>query len=375
RADSGKTVALSPSLQSRRSMADTLTAAPFHPGPSFIGDEEEQQMRCLSLLLPHTRDTLQVATAWDPTEDLLASLSWGLGLALTLLLLVSAGGDWQLVGRALRPIDEIVTEAERLTADRLTPTALQPRALSDNEVGHLVVALNGMLARLHTALAAQRQFTADSSHELRTPLTILQGEIETALSRERTVEQYRHVLGSSLEETARMTRIVDSLGLLARGDAASAPNPSVPVRLSELTAVVAESLRPQTEQAGLTLILDLQPNVTVSGAADDLRRVISNLLDNAIRYTAPGGTITLTVECVSQECRLRVADTGRGISAEDLPRIFDRFYRADKARVNDGGSGLGLAIVQHIVTAHGGRIDVQSALGQGSAFTVSLPHD
>lgn len=215
RLNNRRTVALSSSLRHASGLVPTLTALPTTPLPAFIlaGPNEEAQVRCLSVPVPQTPYLLQVATPWDPVEDFLTHLAWGLGAAIGLFLLLSGIGSWLLVGRSFRPLERLVLDAEQMTAERLVPMRLHPQA-SDNEIGRLVAALNRMTARLGTAFAAQRRFTADASHEMRTPLTILQGEFELALARERPAHEYRRTLQSGLEETQRLARIVDSLALL-----------------------------------------------------------------------------------------------------------------------------------------------------------------
>ena len=376
RRDTGVTRAVSPSLTARPDLGRVLLGLPLRPrGPGFAGTGDDDQMRVMTVAVPNSRDSLQVAAPWDPMEDLLTRLLTGLGLSGLLFLLVSGVGSWLLVGRALRPIDRIVREAEALTADRLGRVLLAPGAFSDDEIGHLVDALNRLLSRLSQAFAAQRRFTADASHELRTPLTILRGEMELALSRERLASEYRRTLESGLEETARMTRIVESLSLLAHGDAENLAAPSSPVSLDALASEATGALARQAADKGLSLRLASEGPVVLMGDADALRRMLRNLIENALAYTPPGGMITVTVAASGRDARVVVADTGVGIGSDDLPRVFDRFYRADKARANTGGSGLGLSIVLSIASSHGGTVQAESVLGEGSVFTVTLPKD
>ena len=375
RAGAGRTSALSPNLTPQPAFLASLQALPPVPrGPAFAGRGDDDRMRCLTVAVSRSPYLLQVAAPWDPMEDLLARLLTGLILACLLFLLLSGVGSWLLVGRALSPIDRIVTEAEGLTADRLGPVLLSRRALSDNEIGHLVTALNGMMTRLSAAFAGQRQFTADASHELRTPLTILRGEFEVALSRERAASEYRRTLASGLEEVQRMTRIVESLGELARGDASPA-RPRAAVPMAALAADVTASLRRRAGEKGLSLSLDADGEAVVRGDGEALRRVVQNLVENALAYTPPGGAVRISVTAGEGKCRLCVADTGVGIAPDDLPHVFDRFFRGDKSRANTGGSGLGLSIVQSIAEAHGGRVEAESKPGAGSRFTVTLPED
>ena len=375
RADTGQTAALSADLTPQTAFLASLQSLPPVPrGPAFAGRGDDDRMRCLTVAVPRSPYLLQVAAPWDPAEDLLAHLLTGLVLASLLFLLLSGIGSWLLVGRALHPIDRIVSEAERLTADRLSPVLLSRRSLSDNEIGHLVTALNGMLARLSAAFTGQRQFTADASHEMRTPLTILRGEFELALSRERTASDYRRTLESGLEEVLRMARIVESLSFLARGDA----GPALPQALLSLSALVSEVMTAMERQAkdkGLRLTLEADGEAAVRGDGDALRRMAQNLIENALAYTPSGGEVRVSVSVSEGKCRVCVADTGVGIAPDDLPHVFDRFFRGDKSRANTGGSGLGLSIVQSIVQAHGGRVEAESERGRGSRFIVMLPAD
>lgn len=376
---SGRTVAVSRSLDPPGPLAATLAVLPPSPAARptfcFAGPDEETRVRCLTVRVPQTPYCLQVALPWDGVEDLLMRLMVGTGAAIALFLGLSGVGSWLLVGRAFRPIEDIVTEAERLTAERPASMTLRPRALSDNEIGRLVAALNRMLARLSEAFAAQRQFTADASHELRTPLTILQGEMEMALARERPAVEYRRTLRSGLEETRRMARIVEGLSLLARGDADRERPPArtgTRVSLATLARDAALALAPAAAEKGLTVIVNGE-EADAEGDAEALSRVVRNLIDNAIRYTPSGGRITVTAQNGPAGPSLSVTDTGIGIAPTDLPGVFDRFTRADKARANNGGSGLGLAICRSIVAAHGGQMEAQSMLGVGSRFAFTLP--
>ena len=376
RVGTGQTAALSPNLTTQPALQSTLAALPAKPqGPVFAGTGDDTQIRCLTVPVPQTAYVLQVAAPWDPVEDLLTELLLGLTLASLLFLLLSGIGSGLLVGRALRPIDHIVTEAEALTPDRLDSVQLSPRTLSDTEIGHLVAALNRMLARISSSFTAQRQFTADASHELRTPLTILRGQFELALSRPRSAADYQFTLESGLEEVLRMARIVESLAYLTRGDASGPPGQFAPLSLAALAEEAAASLAAQAAEKDLRLACEAGAEAWVSGDADALRRLVQNLVENALAYTPPGGRVTVAVTEDFDHCRLRVTDTGAGISPGDLPHVFDRFFRADPARANTGGSGLGLSIVQSIAKTHGGKVEVSSEIGRGSVFTVILPRE
>lgn len=380
RAGTGQTAAVSPVLAGRVEIAAVLAALPAKPHPAmFAGTQDDAEVRCLTVAVPQSPYVLQVAAPWDPADDLLTELQFGLLAASLLFLVLSGVGSGLLVSRALRPIDRIVTEAEQLAPSDFGAVLLSPHTLSDTEIGHLIAALNRMLSRISRAAAMQRQFTADASHELRTPLTILRGQFELALSRPRTAAQYRDAVESGLEETLRMSRIVDSLAYLARGEAASPAPYSALVSLAALAAETAKAQSARAAEKGVLLAVgaenDAESGAVIRGDADALRRLVQNLVENAIVYTPPGGTVTLSVSKDTRDCCLRVADTGIGIAPEDLPFVFDRFFRADPARANTGGSGLGLSIVRSIAEAHGGTVTAESEPGRGSVFTVTLPAD
>lgn len=366
---------------------------------SFAGPSEEQEMRVLTepALVGAAPVWVQAAVPWDHNADVLERLGRLLILGVPLVLAACGAGGWLLVGRTLQPIARIVSEAERLDADAL-PRALLPEASeTDSEIGHLVATLNRMTTRLHGAWEAQRRFAeaqqrfaADASHELRTPLTILRGEMELALSRPRSLETYQATIGSAVEEIDRMSRIVAGLGFLARRDAGQmgAPSLAEPVDLSALCRTVIADFHKQARDKEVELTLHapsfsrdsppLSDGLWASGNRDQLQQLLGNLMDNALNYTPPGGAVLVFVER-SQEgsgdqraVLLCVADTGIGIAAHELPHVFERFWRADRARPA-GGSGLGLAICAQIAQAHGGTLSVESELGRGSQFCLRLP--
>ena len=373
-AGTGRTAALSPTLAENRELQAVLAGLPARPhGPEFAGTGDDTQLRCLIVQVPQSPYLLQVAAPWDPVEDLLTELTFGMALAALLFLLLSGIGSGLLVGRALRPIGQIVSEAEALTPARLGAAPLGPQSLSDTEIGHLVAALNRMLGRISGSFASQRQFTADASHELRTPLTILRGQFETVLSRPRPSAEYQATLESGLEEVLRMARIVESLAYLTRGEAAGLQTHFALLSFSALTEEASSALAGRAAEKNLRLTVNADGEALLCGDADALRRLVQNLVENAITYTPPGGAITVTVTEDAAQCQISVTDTGIGIAPSDLPHVFDRFFRADPARVHTGGSGLGLSIVQSIAEAHGGAVSADSEPGHGSAFTVTLP--
>ena len=274
--------------------------------------------------------------------------------------------------RVLQPIETITQEARTIEAQDLNRRL--PFANPQDEIGQLVGVLNSLLSRLEGAFAQMRQFTADAAHELRTPLAVLRCGMEVVTARARRVEEYQEALSASIEEVSRLSRIVDNLFTLARADAGSQEFTWESVDLRELVQEVYEQAELMAEVKGLSVSLHTAGEVSVRGDCFRLKQLLLNLVDNAVKYTSAGGSIHLVVEREAQWAKVMVEDTGIGIPTEALPHIFDRFYRADTARsLNDTGGGLGLSICQWVAQAHGGKITVQSRVGSGSIFIVSLP--
>jgi heavy metal sensor kinase len=292
-----------------------------------------------------------------------------------LLLVAPLIGYW-LAGRATRPLASMLRTAERLHPDRLSERL--PLRGSGDELDRLAATINGLLDRLAEHLGRQRQFVANAAHELRSPLAALCTSIEVALDRERPAEEYRDLLDDLVEECAGLSVLVNQLLCLAEGDAGELRPGTARVRFDELVTRSVEMFRGAAEQKGVVLRTPPPPPVLLRGTSVHVRQVINNLLDNAIKFTPPGGTISVEVLAKPAAAQLRVEDTGCGIAAEDLPHVFAPFYRADKSRQRgpggaSGGTGLGLSICQAIVNAYGGHIAIDSPNGHGTRVTVELP--
>ena len=316
---------------------------------------------------------LEVGQPEDDVRDTLRALLLILGVAYPVTLGGASLGGLFLAGRALSPIDSLTRLARRLSAEDLSQR-LNLR-LPDDEVGRLARTFDEMIARLEDAFRRQRRFTADASHELRTPLTAIKGQVEVALERDRDAESYREVLRSVNADADRMIRLVSSLLTLARADAGQVAIHRENVALRGVVQDAADHVRPEADRSGVSLIVQPGNDVGVQADPDLLLQLTLNLLDNAVKYTAVNsGSVQVSLRNTGTFAELVVADTGPGIPPEHLPRIFDRFYRVDKARSRaDGGAGLGLSISRWIAEAHGGSIEAQSAPGEGSRFTVRLP--
>lgn len=296
-----------------------------------------------------------------------------LALLLPILIVCAAGGGYWLVSRALRPVDELSQTAEQMSLQNLSLRL--PVTPSGDALERLSISLNYMLGRLRDSVQASRRFLADASHELRTPLTVIKGELQELTRVPKLRESdVRERVGSVLEEVARLEHLVSGLLALSRLDAGETQSEWVEVDLAELARSTAEHMRLIAEDRGIEIDLsELRPAV-IRGDRAQLKQIIVNLLDNAIRFTPSGGGVALRTASDASGSVLEVTDTGIGIPAASIPHVFDRFYRVDEARSReDGGAGLGLSIVKSICSAHGAEVDVESLISDGSSFRVRFP--
>jgi heavy metal sensor kinase len=293
-------------------------------------------------------------------------------LIVPFVLLFGALGSYWLAGRAFGPIHRLTRTAQHIEAEDLHQRVPVPRAR--DEVQDLALTFNEMIERLDKAFTQQRRFVADASHELRTPVAAIRSMTDVVLAQGASQEEYINVLSEVNVVTERLGHLINDLLTLARADEGQVLLERKPVRLDLLAADVAESTESLATERDITVEVDAQEPVLVLGDEVRLIQVILNLLQNALTYTNAGGKVSLIVEAGDKNALLTVRDTGIGIAAEHLEHIFGRFYRADAARSRAaGGSGLGLAIVDWIVHAHKGTISVESKVGEGTTFTVSLP--
>lgn len=285
----------------------------------------------------------------------------------------SAGGYW-LSRRALRPVDEITAAARSIGIENLSERLIVPD--TGDELERLSATWNGMLARLEGAVNRLSQFTADAAHELRTPLALIRSTAEVAARRPRTAEGYQDALGQIVAESERMTQLVDDLLLLARCDSVSTEMPMRTLDLAPVIEAVSGDLVERARSKGVRLVV-IPPEsgaAVISGNESALRRLLFGLLDNAIKYSASGGKVRVELAQTGGVIALEVQDSGIGIPETALARIFERFYRAEDARLKAAeGHGLGLSLVSGIAQRHGARIRVVSAPGQGSTFRVEFP--
>ncbi len=329
-------------------------------------------IRVYTLPLRNSQLALQVGQSLDEVQQTQAQILRLLALMLLATALLALASGWFLAHRALIPVNAITHTARDIGEKDLSRRIVM--ALPDDELGLLAQTFNGMLDRIEGAFGRQRQFTADAAHELRTPLSIMQTGLEVVLAQERSAKDYRVTLENMHEEVLRLGQLTTHLLLLARADAHTLGIEPRRVDMSLLLNTVADQVAVTGEQRDITIRRDLPPHISLTADEDRLIQLALNLLENAVKYTPAGGSITVKLAESNGHVCFSVADTGVGIAPQHLPHIFDRFYRIDGARSREvGGFGLGLAIAQHIVHLHRGDIKVDSQMGVGTQFTVTLP--
>jgi two-component system heavy metal sensor histidine kinase CusS len=317
---------------------------------------------------------LQIAVNETAEFKLLAQYRRRMWVVLGIAFLACAVVGYEIARRGIRPVREIAFAAQRIRSttlhERICPTGL-PR-----EIATLANTFNEMLDRLEGAFSRLSAFSADIAHELRTPINSLRGEIEVALSRPRTIEEYRQVLSSSLEECVRVTRLIESLLFLARAENPRTMVTKQPLEIGSELSAIREFYDAAATDAGLNLQLELKGSTNAQADLDRalFQRAVGNLIENALAHTPAGGSVTVSATEENGAVQVAVRDNGAGIPVEHLPRIFDRFHRVDQARSrNTGGMGLGLSIARSIALLHGGAIDVSSELGAGTRITLTFP--
>jgi heavy metal sensor kinase len=343
------------------------------PSSLRLADGMRVRLAATTPMVGTRRVLLRVAHSEEPLWQEMQEFVSVLLLALPLGLILAGFGGFALARKALAPVDVMARKAERISAERLSERL--PVENPDDELGQLAQAFNATLARLEGAFEQLRRFTADASHELRTPLTAIRSVGEVALQTPKSATEYRDVIGSMLEETDRLTRLVDSLLTLSRADSGHVHVDRTEVSLLGLAQEASSLVEVLAEEKRQRISVQGEPAVVVSGDRLILRQALINLIDNAIKYSPAGAEIIVEVHTGGDShVIVEVIDQGPGVSKEHQSRIFDRFDRVDKARSREwGGAGLGLAIARWAVEVHGGQIAVESAEGHGSTFRVTLP--
>jgi len=303
-------------------------------------------------------------------ENVLVRLKMILISTGVLVMILAGIGGFFYADSSLKPVEKIINTAKSIEENNLNERI---KVKSQDELGRLASTLNQMISRLEKAFEQQKQFTADVSHDLRTPLSIIQAESSLTLKKDRSIEEYKKSLELILEETSYMSEIIDKLLFLARSDNKTQFYNFTKTNLKSLLEEVIKKVSPLYHNKGLTLQVTKLEELNIMADKDKLKEALINILDNSLKYTDEGKVSISSVKR-GNFAKISIEDTGRGIPKEDLHRIFDRFYRGDKARTSsEKSTGLGLAIVKEIINAHNGRIEVESEVGKGTVFSLFLP--
>lgn len=316
---------------------------------------------------------IQVGTSLEGVKETMRNLRIFLFTGVPAVLLVSALVGRFLARRSLEPVAKITQTAREIASGGNLSRRIPVPEVQD-EIGNLAITFNEMMDRLERSFSKIRQFSSDASHELRTPLTVMKGQSELGLSKLRRPAEYQEVLSSNLEEINYMSRILDDLFILARADEGQLPMESESVNLVSVIEDVCKNVEVLAEEKNIDIKLAYMEPAEVIGDGHRLKQMVWTLLHNAVKYTPENGQIKVTLQDMDDYAYITVQDNGIGIPEADLPWIFDRFYRVDKARSrSEGGSGLGLSICKHIVEMHNGEIEVESEVGKGTRFKIRLP--
>jgi len=345
-----------------------LLSKAFHGGPQFETVRYRGENYRVLYTALNEENILSLGESLKDVEEEVAALSRLFVIFFPFILAITSVVSWFLAGRALSPVVKIKSLAEQIRQGRLGGRI--DIGVKGKEIDDLVRIFNDMLDSIQRSMEAQKRFTSDVSHEIRSPLTSLRGSMEVALRKKRTPEEYEDILRNNLSDIVRLSRITDDLLFLSKAD-----NNILELRkhwfdVNQLLKNILERLR----YDGLSIVEKYEENLEVFGDSSILEQAFTNLINNAIKYTPRGGTITITTQKEADSVKVTIGDTGLGIPEEEVPHIFERFYRIDKERSRKmGGTGLGLAITSWIVKAHNGNIFVKSTPGSGSDFIVILP--
>lgn len=342
---------------------DSFTTANAFSTPAYLRAQLTKSFPDHQYMIEVAGPTSEISVA---LSNLLATLAYGFPP----LCLIAISGGYLLLGRALHPIDEIISAAEIISTQNLSGRLPVPQ--SRDEFQRMSQALNRMIERLQEAYLVSSRFAADASHQLRTPLTIMRGELETLIREVRSQDEILDCLGSVLEESERLTRIVEGLLFISRLEVGEAKMNREALDLAKLVDSTIDQMLLLAEEKNISVERHLEPTALVHADPVRIRQAVINLLDNALKYTPEKGCIQIRVFVSSTNAILEVEDSGVGIAPEAIPMVFQRFYRAPETATTPG-SGLGLAIAESIVQAHSGSLSLKSTVGKGSCFTIRIP--
>jgi heavy metal sensor kinase len=366
---SGDAIAESPML-GQAALQRVARGAPVRETVAFGVDSERFRLLALPAPMRGDREVLVVATSLEDVDGSVHRLLMLLFIAGPAALAAAGIGGWWLAKKALRPVARLTDQAGKIGIDRLHERVTEPKVT--DELGQLAQTFNAMLGRLEQGVEGQRRFVADASHELRTPLAVMRSELDVTLQADLPSLEAREVLESAREEVERMSRIVENLLIMARIDEGQLRLLLSPVILQELVRAVVREIQPLADTKALRIEIAGELG-EVHADRERLGLAVTNLVENAVKYSPSGGEVRISVWDRGNNVGITVTDSGPGIPRQELPRIFDRFFRVDPARSRrEGGSGLGLAICREIIRAHGGRVWAESEEGLGSSFSLSL---
>ena len=340
---------------------------------TVAADKQGVRLYATAVRVPFTNQLLVIVVGQLTTgiTGVLDTFKYVLVIAIVGVIFLAGIGGLFLASRVLKPVEQITQTAQQIEESDLSQRIA---VKNDDELGRLASTLNDMIARLEEAFNRQRQFTADASHELRTPLAIMQAEATLALSKERTEAEYKKSLETISQESTYMSSVIGKLLFLARSDAGKEQLNFEDVDLKDLITGLSTNVEALAQDKGIKFTIDAQESLVVSGDKVKLRQLFINILENAVRYTPADGNISVSLVRKDGSALATISDTGIGIPPEHLPHIFERFYRVDKARSrSDGGVGLGMAIAKYIADSHSGKIEVESQIGKGTTFIITIP--
>lgn len=373
-------------IQVTRGPDNVVYETPERPGPATsashppprrhyrteVTDGDHRRVAIEEIATPGGTFTVQVSQSIGAREEEAWDFVLILFTTLPLVGLAAVGVGYFVSGRALKPVADITAAAMQISAEQLDKRITVPD--TGDELARLAETFNDMIDRLRHAFDEMRRFTADAAHDLRTPVTALRTEVEVGLMINKTVEDYRESLESVLAEAVNLSRLTDQLLDLCREDHGIHPDQNQPVPIASIVNEVVDNLQATMQQKQITYEQQVDETCVAQGDPYRIRRVIMNLLNNAVQYTSTGGRVWVRGHRSKDTVYVEIADNGPGIPAAEVPHIFKRFHRVDKSRNREmGGAGLGLSICKAIVEAHNGVISVESTEGQGTSITVSLP--
>jgi heavy metal sensor kinase len=333
-----------------------------------IQDRNEKVRILYAFLSPAV--ILQVGEAMESYSRLLDAFKGIFISTMTFLIVVAAGVGWFMARRAVSGVEAVTRTAQKISGGSLEERV--PVKAKADEIDQLAITFNQMLDRIQTLLTELKEMSDNIAHDLRSPITRIRGMAEITLTTGKSLSDYEAMAAGTVEECDRLLAMINTMLMISKAESGTVQVSREEIDLAGLVREACNLFQPMAEDKGVGLVCDLPQGIRFAGDIRMIQRMFSNLIDNAIKYTPTGGSVLVSASESEREVVLTVQDTGIGISPSDLPRVFERFYRCDQSR-SQAGIGLGLSLARAIARAHGGEIRAESALNQGSTFTVTLP--